>query len=317
MALLRATEVLYADVQRKSVTAMLLARREWLTIDPKGDWFAQWSSLLPRLTAVVYAAQFGAATLGGRTVARSLAEDGHAEKSLGVIVPSAFAGWVSPSWTEEDGVLLDEYLLGAVTAARGAVGAETQMLEHGGRVLEGLVSFAVSDAAAHAHDAQVVVTRNTYSVFTEPGSMCQRCAPLVGKRYKPGTHVKRHPRCDGVMEAHSDRSSYQLEPATPDRIKDLTKGQQAALDEGADLNQVLNAKRQGAVSGIYTTEGTTRRGSAYRAIRARHGAFAEAKKAGARYTSTTVGRLSPEAIYSIATDRADMIRLLRTYGYIV
>lgn len=296
---------------------MLLARREWLTLDPSGDWFAQWSQQVPRLTAVVYAAQFGAATQGGLTVAKSLTEAGHPGKTLGAVVPSAFAGWVSPSWTDEDGVLLDEYLLGAVAAARGAVGSESQMLAYGGKVLEGLVSFAVADAAAHAHDVQVVATRNTYSVFTEPGSYCQRCAVLVGKHYGPGTHVKRHPRCDGVMEAHSDRSSYQLEPATPDRIKDLTKGQRAALNEGADLNQVLNAKRKGAVSGIYTTEGTTRRGSAYSAIRARHGAFAEAKKAGARYTAITVGRLSPEAIYSIATDRADMIRLLRTYGYIV
>jgi hypothetical protein len=32
VALLRATEALYTDVQRKSVTAMLLARREWREI---------------------------------------------------------------------------------------------------------------------------------------------------------------------------------------------------------------------------------------------------------------------------------------------
>ena len=317
MALLRATEALYADVQRKSVTAMLLARREWRTIDPNGDWFAQWSQRLPRLTALVFTAQVGAAGLGAKAVGTGLAEAGYAEPTMGTVIPAALAGWVSPSWTDEDGVLLDEYLLGAVAAARGATGSERDMLAHGGRVLEGLVSFAVADAASHAHDVQVTATRNTYSVFTEPGSMCQRCAPLVGKRYKPGTHVKRHPRCDGVMEAHSDRSPYVLEPATADRIKDLTKGQQAALDEGADLNQVLNAKRKGSVSGIYTTEGTTRRGYAYSAIRARHGAFAEAKKAGARYTSTTVGRLSPEAIYRVAKDQADMVRLLRTYGYIV
>lgn len=296
---------------------MVAARSEWAQIDPAGDWFAQWSQRIARLTAVVYAAQYGAAAQGGHAVATALAEAGHPEKPLGTIAPAAFAGWVSPSWTDEDGVLLAEYLLGSVAVARGASGSEVQMLAYGGKVLEGLVSFAVVDAAAHAHDVQVVATENTYSVFSEPGTYCQRCAVLVGKHYRPGTHVKRHPGCNGTMEAHSERAPYELEPATADRVKDLTKGQRAAIDEGADLNQVINAKRKGAVSGIYTSEGTTRRGYAHSAIRARHGAFAEAKKVNARYTSTTVGRLSPEAIYAIAKDRTDMVRLLRIYGYII
>lgn len=300
---------------------MLLARREWLTLDPNGDWFAQWSQRVPRVSALVSLAQVGAATLGAKAVGASLAESGYAEPQMGAVVPAAFAGWVIPSWTGgEDGAALDDYLLEAVTSARNVTGSEVQMLEHGGRVLEGLVSFAVSDAAAHAHDVQVAATRNTYSVFTEPGSYCQRCAALVGKHYRPGTHVKRHPGCDGVMEAHSERSPYTLEPAMVDRIKDLTKGQRAAIDEGADLDQVLNAKRKGAISGIYTTEGTTRRGFGYFAMKHRHGAYkasAERKRPGARYTSSAIGRLSPETIYRLAKDQTDMVRLLRIYGYII
>ena len=317
MPLLRATEALHADVLRRSTSAALVARREWLTLNPKGDWFAQWSARIPRLAAFLVMAQAGAAAQGAAGVEQMLAESGYVEPKVGAVVPAAFTGWVSPPWTGEDGVRLDEYLLGAVASARNASGSPTEMLAYGGQILEGLASFAVSDAAVHAHDAQVVATRNTFSVFTEPGSMCQRCAVLVGKHYRPGAHVSRHPGCDGVMEAHSERSPYTLEPPTADRINGLTKGQRAAIDEGADVNQVINAKRKGSISGIYTTEGTTRRGYAYKAIRSRHGAFAEAKKAGDRYTRTTVGRLSPETIYRIAKDQPDMVRLLRTYGYIL
>lgn len=299
---------------------MLLARREWARIDPTGDWFAQWSQIAPRLTAVVYAAQIGAATDGSASVATALLEAKHPEPKLAEVVPAAFAGWVTPSWTGEDGVSLAYYLLTPVATARNATGAAPDMLAAGGKVLESLVQYAVTEAAAHAHDAQVVATRNTYSVFTEPGSMCQRCAALVGKRYKPGTHVKRHPRCDGVMEARSDAVPFKPEPLDPSRVKDLTIGQREAIDSGADLNQVINAKRAGAVSGIYTTEGTTRRGFGYFAIQTRHSAFNKAldrKLPGKRYASTSVGRLSPETIYRVAKDQADMVRLLRIYGYIL
>ena len=317
---LRATEALYQSNRRRAFKAMLLARREWAKIDPTGDWFTQWQELLTRFGPVVYAAQIAAATDGSAAVAYALTEAGHPERQPTKVQPKAFAGWVSPSWLPEEDVPLLDYLLTPVNTARNATGSPVDMLAAGGKMLEGLVQFAVTDALAHAHDAQIVATRSAYAVFAEPGSMCQRCAALVGRRYKPGTHLQRHPRCDGVMEAHSERSPYTPEPAKVDRIKDLTAGQRAAIDEGADLNQVLNAKRGGAVSGIYTTEGTTRRGFGYFAIKTRHGAYSKSmdrKLPGKRYASTTVGRLSPETIYKVAKDQADMVRLLRIYGYII
>jgi len=299
---------------------MLVARREWLKIDPNGDWLAQWQRLLPRFQAVVLAAQVGAATDGSASVATALLEAKRPEPKIAAVNPAAFAGWVIPSWTGENGVSLTDYLLTPIVTARNASGNPQDMLAAGGKILESLTQYAVADAAAHAHDAQVVATRNTYSVFTEPGSMCQRCAVLVGKRYKPGAHVHRHPNCDGVMEARSDADPFEVPSLDPSRIKDLTIGQREAIGQGADMNQILNAKRQGAISGIYTTEGTTRRGFGYHAMKTRHSAFnkaADRKLPGKRYASTTVGRLSPETIYRVAKDRTDMLRLLRTYGYIL
>jgi hypothetical protein len=288
---LQSTEDLYRNIRRRSLGVMLLARSEWSKINASGDWLTQWQTRLLRLAPVIYAAQVGAATDGGAAVSLALAEAGYSEPRLGVVVPRAFAGWVSPSWTNEDGLLLTEYLTEAISTARNASGSPQQMLARGGKVLEGLAQFAVTDAAAHAHDVQVVATKGAFSVFTEPGSMCQRCAVLVGKHYRPGTHVKRHPRCDGVMEARADRSGFQIEPTDPSRITDLTIGQRQAIDDGADVNQVVNAKRANTVAGQFTTSGSAQR--------------------------KTIRRLTPEAIYKIAgNNRAEAVRLLGTHGYI-
>ena len=240
---LQATEALYQSNRRRALKAMLLARREWAKIDPTGDWFTQWQKLLTRFAPVVYAAQIGAATDGSAVVAHALAETGHPERQLARVQPKAFAGWVSPSWLPEGRVPLLDYLQAPVTTARNATGPAADMLATGGKMLEGLVQYAVADASAHAHDAQVAQTRNAYSVFVEPGSMCKRCAVLVGKRYKPGTHVKRHPRCDGVMEAHSDADPFKPEPVDPSRVKDLTVAQREEIAAGADFNKVINSRR--------------------------------------------------------------------------
>jgi hypothetical protein len=65
-----------------------------------------------------------------------------------------------------------------------------------------------------------------------------------------------------------------------------------------------------------TSEGTTRRGQAYRQISTERGAAREVRTGGQRYARTRVGRPMPETIAEVATDQADYLRLLRTYGYL-
>ena len=133
-----------------------------------------------------------------------------------------------------------------------------------------------------------------------------------------GSLNQRHYRCDCVHRpAHEDEGlSGYVETVPIDQIHDLTTTERQAIDDGADWMQVINARRGTSRDKMFTSEGTTRRGLAYSAIRARHGAFAEARKAGERYTRTTVARPTPEYIYARAKDRSDAIRLLSTYGYI-
>ena len=100
--------------------------------------------------------------------------------------------------------------------------------------------------------------------------------------------------CDAVHVAQSSRAPegerYQavLDPA---QIHDLTDAQRKAIEDGADLNRVLNAYR-GAKPGTYETMATT----------------AE--------LSRGATRLTPEAIYAAAgDDRNRALNMLRHYGY--
>lgn len=94
-----------------------------------------------------------------------------------------------------------------------------------------------------------------------------------------------------------------LDAAEQERI--FTKAGAQAIRDGADMAQVVNARRGMATAQIggrdvrFTREGVTRRGLA----RSRMG--------------TKPVRIMPETIYEVATDRADAIRLLRTNGYLM
>jgi hypothetical protein len=84
-----------------------------------------------------------------------------------------------------------------------------------------------------------------------------------------------------------------------------------AIRDGADIGQVVNARRgMYAVGDRYglkaTREGMTKRGLARQRMRA----LERGGRAPARV------RLMPESIYRIAADRDEAIRLLYRYGYL-
>jgi hypothetical protein len=89
-----------------------------------------------------------------------------------------------------------------------------------------------------------------------------------------------------------------------------------AIADGADLTQVVNARRGMTTVTRYgrtvqaTREGTTRRGL-YGSRRAKF-----EKVLGARYARAKAPRLMPEEIYRLAKDREHAIRLLQRNGYL-
>lgn len=202
-----------------------------------------------------------------------------------------------------------------------------------------IVSTLVSDSGRSAMGAFTASRRQELGhirVLTPPS--CSRCAILAGRWYRWSEGFKRHPLCDCAM-LPAERQAALWDPyAAYERgeISDLTKAQKAAIDEGADIAQVVNATRGmqtisfAGRSVQVTTEGTTSRGLAFSRLIDRGGSQRVDAGFATRITrngpeerriTKTVAkapRLSPEACYQVAGgDRDTAVRLLRINGYIV
>jgi hypothetical protein len=153
---------------------------------------------------------------------------------------------------------------------------------------------------------------------------CKRCAVLAGKFFKWNKGFLRHPGCKCVHRPTTAKDAEGLvSDITPDQIRDLHLAQRAAIADGADMNQVINAER-GLLNSLQTTEGTTRRGWASyvkRAADREKGASTletvQRARGGSRNVTRTGPRLTPEAIYRFAGSREEAVRMLAANGYIV
>ncbi len=177
-------------------------------------------------------------------------------------------------------------------------------------------------------------------VLTPPS--CARCAILAGRWYRWSDGFQRHPGCDcqmlpgtkevGLYDPYGayDKGqigSFRTMPDGSTRFENgLTQAQRAAIDEGADINQVVNARRGmqtidfGGRRVQVTREGVTSRGLAYKALSQRGTATQNYLGAGGSVTRNVAAapRLTPEAIYRVADgDRGLAVRLLRINGYIL
>lgn len=154
---------------------------------------------------------------------------------------------------------------------------------------------------------------------------CSRCIILAGREYPFSEGFLRHPNCDCTVAPRRPGDAW--EPATPKSLfEQMPPAQQQrafgeagakAIREGADIGQVVNARRGMATVTRYgrqvqaTREGTTRRGL----YGARTRRFQ--KVPGSRYAQAKTPRLMPEEIYRLADDREHAIRLLQKYGYLI
>jgi hypothetical protein len=228
----------------------------------------------------------------------------------------------------------------------------------GGSALSTIVRTQVADAgrsatgvAMHARSAVKEYVR----MLTPPS--CSRCVILAGKRFKAQEAFDRHERCDCVNvpavedvadDIMTDPKAYFESLSATDQDRYFTQAGAQAIRDGADMNQVVNARRGAAglsqpgrltaaeqkmlrggrdrgylqrvdVYGrqVYvTTEGTTRRGVAGKKL----GAWSDdaVKVEGVRNRRARTPRLMPEACYELAGgDREEALRLLRRFGYLL
>jgi hypothetical protein len=127
---------------------------------------------------------------------------------------------------------------------------------------------------------------------------CQRCAILAGRFYRWSTGFQRHPRCDCVnlpseQAGWAKSEGFLTDPMQPTAKADPRpdQAQVEAIENGADIGQVVNATRGMSTTALTTREGVSRRGIAGKKL----GNFA--REPGQRYSMSQTPRLTPEAIY--------------------
>lgn len=348
----------YRRQQRITRHAAAEAQRLWRQVD-RADLSGSWGALTPQVLQVLVAAQLLAASGAQEYVTDSVTVEGGTPDPAGRVVPGALAGVAS------DG----RDLLGLLawpmieTKTRIALGQPLGEAVGGGLAsLLRIVSTQVQDAGRVATGVGITADRAVigYVRVLSPPS-CSRCAALAGRLYRWNAGFQRHPHCDCVHQPTTrrewDRHQTDVTDSPERYFRSLSRSEQdriftragaQAIRDGADVAQVVNARRgaaglssaggrltreelrairEGLERGrlvstrlfgqnlFVTTEGTTSRGLAGVRLGARDTGV---KLGGARYRSARAPRLMPESIYQIAAgDREEAIRLLRRYGFIL
>ncbi|MFJ6659702.1 hypothetical protein ACIQNG_25615 [Streptomyces sp. NPDC091377] len=223
------------------------------------------------------------------------------------------------------GPLLYPLLIAFNRLRRGLSGALSIL--SGAAFLEMVTRSLVADAGRIA-DMAGMIARPRVVTYVRVVHLpaCARCIILAAREYSLSEGFLRHPRCDCTMAPRRPGDSWDLpspqslyeEMTTAQRLRSFGRAGAAAIADGADPTQVVNARRGMTTVTRYgrqvqaTREGTTRRGL-YGARRAKF-----AKVPGAKYARAGAPRLMPEEIYRLADgDREHAVRLLRRNGYIV
>lgn len=211
--------------------------------------------------------------------------------------------------------------------------AAQEALADAGKWLEAVAASILIDTARAAESAATTARPEVggYVRMLNPPS-CSRCVVLAGRFYRWNEGFDRHPpTCDcrhipaseaiaGDLTVNPDSYFHSLTREEQD--KTFTKAGAQAIRDGADINQVVNARRgmqKAQVFGrdvVVTSEGTTRRGFAYARLPGTRAN--DTRRRGEKYRRTTAVRLMPESLYEIAgDDRDEAIRLLKLHGFIL
>jgi hypothetical protein len=257
------------------------ATEAWRQVDQQAI-SATWTAQLPAVVAAVTAAQAAAAELAIVTTA-----------TPAVLVAGTFAG-ASSSGQSLIGLLFQPAVSAMVGLATGSPAA--RVMAGSSVLLDAIVRTQVADAFRVAKGVAITANPDFYGYerFVHLPA-CGRCIVLAGRVYRWSQGFSRHPRCDCTMapvthKQHRDANLDNHPRALFDRMSTSQQDQRlgaanaAAIRDGADISQVVNAK-----SGMSTTDTKT----------------------------AHVLRLTPEAIYKITNSREEAIGLLRQHGYIL
>jgi hypothetical protein len=314
--------VAHMEARRRLALATALAtHRLWRRLD-QDNLYQSWLGLMGDVFALVVASQLKAVQMTDPWLLRLLGPEDEDRPKANRLVPAAFAGvdgtgrplvdvLRAPIWTT----------LRMLTQGRPIV----QALVSGQALLDAIVQTAVADTGRAADSVGMTARPSVtgYIRVVEAGA-CSRCIILAGAEYQTDRAFLRHPRCKCGMEPVTRAHTPEV-PSPKRLVEQMSEAQRRktfgeagakAIAEGADLGQVVNARRGMQSADVYgrklliTTEGTTKRGFAGSRLQD----FQKVK--GQRYRVSRKPRPMPEEIFRIADDREHAVRLLHQYGYI-
>lgn len=298
----------YGLVRDQEARALATATRHWRKLGP--NWIGQaWAERIPTVAAAITTAQRTAATSALVSGALALGQQGTWAEPDDIVDPDAFAGLAA------DGRPLNTLLRGPAITARTLIadGMEpAEALAAGGRQLSMIVLTEVADAGRGAAGVQIAARpRVGYVRMLNPPS-CSRCVVLAGRFYRWNQGFLRHPRCDctHVPTMVTDQAEAfahgliddpymafeRMSEAEQNRV--FTNAGAQAIRDGADMYQVVNARRGMKYRGAFTSEGTSKHGWAGQILR-------RGQK-----------RMTPETIYRLNPNREQAVEALRAQGYI-
>lgn len=306
------------------------AARLWRSIET-GNIDVGWDRIAPQLERVVTTGQLQAAAMAQRYTSAVSAEYGVTGTS-GRVVPGAFTGA-----TLEGREIVPELYSSATTTKRligRGVGVGAAFTT--GTALMSLFAATMVRDAGNMADKVSSVSRGYMQMarVLSPGA-CSRCAVLAGTGNFT-KHFERHPECkcttvpvmsgedvpDGIFDS---AGSYFNSLSEAEQSRVFTKSGAESIRLGASENSVVNARR-----GMYRTTqpGSMVSRATQRTLVGPDGkpfqayvTAANSKRVGSPYRvdgrrRTSMVRLMPETIMSMATSPENATRLLRQYGYL-
>lgn len=274
------------------------------------------------IVSAVAEGQLGVADAAQAYIAAQMVAQGGSAFAEATLVSAAFAG-VAP-----DGGSLETLLFLPAIGVRHrlAVGMSPEEAMAGGLAdMAMYASTAIADAGRSSDQVAMTAHPNCVAyVRVVQLPACARCIVLSGQMYSQSEGFLRHPNCD--CQTLPLREHEWPDVPTPQRMFErmserdqrrvFTVAGAQAIRAGADVGQVVNARRGMSQPGASTTtEGITRRGVYGRRARRAGGEFV--RYPGQRYSQSTTPRLTPAAIFEQASGRRQQLKLLRRYGYIV
>lgn len=314
--------VAHMEARRRLAEATARASRDiWRQVD-RDNISLSWMGLVARLVAIVAGGQLAAAQAAEPWLMRLLGVDPEQPQS-DRLNPAALTGVDGGGRPLADVLMAPMWVaLRLVTAGQPVV----QSMIRGQALLDVIVRTAVADAG-RAADSVGMISRPAVTSYVRvvEGGACSRCVILAGREYGVSSGFARHPKCNCSMEPvtrehrPTPTSAESVFKSMSDAERKRTFGEAAvkAINEGADIAQVVNARRGMATATVFgrkvqaTSEGITKRGIAGKRL----GNLG--KVSGQRIRVSRTPRLMPEEIFRLADDREHAVRLLRRHSYIV